>query len=91
MPAKMTAKAHPFLKWTEGRDTTDWLFESAEFQATPLAQRVVSSTFKPHGFGDYRLHADIASMCQWVVRTAPLQRNFNVVLLDQQPMYLRQD
>jgi hypothetical protein len=87
-------KPHPFL-WAKphSRAAAECLSESAEFDATPLGQRVVSSTFKAHGFGDFRLHRDAAALCQWIEYTPPAQRNFCVVIFDQQPvrMYLDLD
>jgi len=83
----MDPPGYPFLKFSGGdRDPRKCLFESAEFQARPLGQRVVSSTFKPHGFGDYRSHANVAAMCRWVESKAVPQRNFNIVILDGQPV-----
>ena len=89
----MDAMKYPFLVFKGGRDPAACLFESEEFKARAPWQRVVSSTFKPHGFGDFRLHANVAAMCEWVERTAGPGRNFNIVILEDQPvrMYLDLD
>ena len=78
---------------SDGQDATECLSESAEFSSTPLKQRVVSSTFKPRGFGNFRLHRDATALCQWVEHSPPALRNFCVVIFDQQRvrMYLDLD
>ena len=89
----MDTKKYPFLVFKGGRDPAACLFESEEFKARAPWQRVVSSTFKPHGFGDFMLHAIGAAVCELVERTAAPERNFNIVILEDQPvrMYLDLD
>ena len=83
----MLAKPHPYLLLQDGRDPADCLFESAEFNSRPSQQRVVSTTFNATGkVGDFRLHADVATLCRWVEGTPVPQRNFNVVILAEQPV-----
>jgi hypothetical protein len=89
----MLAKSYPYLKFVEdGRRTiAECLFESDEFKARPVEQRVVSSTFRSSGkVGFFRLHADVSALCQWVERTPVPDRNSCIVLLENQPvrMYL---
>ena len=73
----MLAKPYPYLKFEGGRSLADCLFESAEFIARPLEQRVVSSTFNARGkVGQFRLHTDVAALCRWAEGTAVPQRNF---------------
>lgn len=73
------------------RARSDCLLESAAFQRAEPFQRVVTSQFRPHGFGPYTLHLSVGALIEFVLRASSPARNFNIVLCDDGPIRLYLD